>query len=343
MNENFLQAILQSIAWLLTRLLSVLTPLFIGLAIAYLLHPAVDWLTQKLRRRGLAILLTYLLAACFLGGLICGFVILILGALPQGSPREITTQIFAYFESAYQAADAYLSDFLPDGMPSPIAAGLGQLSESLERRFSVEAAVTFLSGLGNAMLHFFIGLVASVYLLKDRDFFYMLWERLLSVLLTQRAHGLLNENLSEINQVLSTFVKGAMIDSLIIAFLSSVVLTALQVDYAVIIGLLDGVLNIIPYFGPFFGMLPAFAVAAVTAGPMHGMFAVFGLFVVQQIDANYIYPKVVGGSTGLHPLFVLLSVSLFGSFFGIGGMLLAVPIAGIVQIFIKNGHSVVKL
>lgn len=336
MNENFLQAILQSIAWLLTRLLSVLTPLFIGLAIAYLLHPAVDWLTQKLRRRGLAILLTYLLAACFLGGLICGFVILILGALPQGSPREITTQIFAYFESAYQAADAYLSDFLPDGMPSPISAGLGQLSESLERRFSVEAAVTFLSGLGNAMLHFFIGLVASVYLLKDRDFFYMLWERLLSVLLTQRAHGLLNENLSEINQVLSTFVKGAMIDSLIIAFLSSVVLTALQVDYAVIIGLLDGVLNIIPYFGPFFGMLPAFAVAAVTAGPLHGMFAVFGLFVVQQIDANYIYPKVVGGSTGLHPLFVLLSVSLFGSFFGIGGMLLAVPIAGIVQIFIKK-------
>lgn len=336
MNENFLQAILQSIAWLLTRLLSVLTPLFIGLAIAYLLHPAVDWLTQKLRRRGLAILLTYLLAACFLGGLICGFVILILGALPQGSPREITTQIFAYFESAYQAADAYLSDFLPDGMPSPIAAGLGQLSESLERRFSVEAAVTFLSDLGNAMLHFFIGLVASVYLLKDRDFFYMLWERLLSVLLTQRAHGLLNENLSEINQVLSTFVKGAMIDSLIIAFLSSVVLTALQVDYAVIIGLLDGVLNIIPYFGPFFGMLPAFAVAAVTAGPLHGMFAVFGLFVVQQIDANYIYPKVVGGSTGLHPLFVLLSVSLFGSFLGIGGMLLAVPIAGIVQIFIKK-------
>ena len=336
MNENFLQAILQRIAWLLTRLLSVLPPLFIGLAIASLLHPAVDWLTQKLRRRGLAILLTYLLAACFLGGLICGFVILILGALPQGSPREITTQIFAYFESAYQAADAYLSDFLPDGMPSPIAAGLEQLSESLERRFSVEAAVTFLSGLGNAMLHFFIGLVASVYLLKDRDFFYMLWERLLSVLLTQRAHGLLNENLSEINQVLSTFVKGAMIDSLIIAFLSSVVLTALQVDYAVIIGLLDGVLNIIPYFGPFFGMLPAFAVAAVTAGPLHGMFAVFGLFVVQQIDANYIYPKVVGGSTGLHPLFVLLSVSLFGSFFGIGGMLLAVPIAGIVQIFIKK-------
>ena len=168
----------------------------------------------------------------------------------------MTGELNRHISVVYQAADAYLSDFLPEGMPSPIAAGLGQLSESLERRFSVEAAVTFLGGLGSAMLHFFIGLVASVYLLKDRDFFFTLWERLLSVLLTQRAHGLLNENLSEINQVLSTFVKGAMIDSLIIAFLSSVVLTVLQVDYAVIIGLLDGVLNIIPYFGPFIGAFP---------------------------------------------------------------------------------------
>ena len=83
-------------------------------------------------------------------------------------------------------------------------------------------------------------------------------------------------------------------------------------------------------------MIPAFAVAAVTDGPLHGALAVAGLFVVQQIDANYIYPKVVGGSTGLHPLFVLLSVSIFGSFFGIIGMLLAVPLAGIAQIFMKK-------
>ena len=222
------------------------------------------------------------------------------------------------------------------GTPSPIAAGLASLAERLERHFSVEAAVTVLSDIGDALLNFLIGLVASVYLLKDREFFLRLWERFLSLLLGQRVHGLLNESLSEINQVLSTFVKGAMIDSLIIAFLSSAVLTVLQVDYAVIIGLLDGVLNVIPYFGPFFGMIPAFAVAAVTDGPLHGALAVAGLFIVQQIDANYIYPKVVGGSTGLHPLFVLLSVSIFGSFFGIIGMLLAVPLAGIAQIFMKK-------
>ena len=92
MNENILQYALQSIGWVLSQLLSVLTPLLIGLVIAYLLHPMVNWLTRKIHHRGCAIFLTYLSTAVFLGALICGFVILILGALPQGSPREISAQ-----------------------------------------------------------------------------------------------------------------------------------------------------------------------------------------------------------------------------------------------------------
>ena len=82
MNENILQYVLQSIGWVLSQLLSVLTPLLIGLVIAYLLHPMVNWLTRKIHHRGCAIFLTYLSTAVFLGALICGFVILILGALP---------------------------------------------------------------------------------------------------------------------------------------------------------------------------------------------------------------------------------------------------------------------
>ena len=124
-------------------------------------------------------------------------------------------------------------------------------------------------------------------------------------------------------------------DSLIVAFLSSLVLTLLHVKFAVIIGIMGGLLNIIPYFGPFFGMIPAFLVAFFSGGPVHGILVVLGLMAVQQLDSNYIYPKIVGSTTGLHPLFVLLSVSFFGFFFGILGMLLAVPAAGIIQILVK--------
>ena len=334
--QNFFLDAVDFLTGLLSGLLSLLSPCFIALVLAYLLNPAVTWFAEKCKSRVLAIAVTYLLATAAVCGLVCGFVVLIIGTLPKGSPIDIVQQILSYFESAYRAADAFFTDVLPAGTPSPIRASLEALLDRLESRFSVDAAFTFLSGLSGILISFVIGLVASIYLLKDKDYFISLWERFLALVLPQKTHGLLCETLDEIHQVLSTFIKGALIDSFIIAFLSSVVLTVLRVNYAVIIGILGGFLNIIPYFGPFFGMIPAFAVAAVTGGLAHGALAILGLFAVQQLDSNYIYPKIVGTSTGLHPLFILLAVSVFGSLGGILGMLLAVPLAGVAQIFIKK-------
>ena len=95
-----------------------------------------------------------------------------------------------------------------------------------------------------------------------------------------------------------------------------------------------GIANVIPYFGPVLGMIPAFLMGFCTEGFWSGVLAVAILLAVQQIDCNLIYPKIVGTSTGLHPLMVLLAVSVFGYFGGILGMLLAVPIAGIIQVFV---------
>ena len=182
----------------------------------------------------------------------------------------------------------------------------------------------------------FVGIVASVYLLKDKEFFIGLWEKFLCLTIKQRMHGLICEVMQDINKVLSTFIRGAILDSLCVAFLSSLALSILKIEYSVIIGIIAGILNIIPYFGPFFGMIPAFLVAAFSKGLFYGIASAFALFLVQQIDSNYIYPKLVGEATGIHPLFVLLSVSIFGSFWGIVGMLLAVPAAGIIQILITR-------
>ena len=105
-------------------------------------------------------------------------------------------------------------------------------------------------------------------------------------------------------------------------------------EAAVFIGVFAGLANVIPYFGPVLGMIPAFLMGLCTGGFWHGVLAVVILLAVQQIDSNFIYPKVVGSSTGLKPLVVLLAVSVFGYFGGIVGMLLAVPLAGIIQIFV---------
>lgn len=92
----------------------------------------------------------------------------------------------------------------------------------------------------------------------------------------------------------------------------------------------------IPYFGPFLGMIPAFGVSLANQGMAKATISVIALFAVQQLDSNYIYPKIVGTTTGLHPLFVLLSVSVMGYFAGLLGMLVAVPVAGILQVLIKK-------
>ena len=170
--------------------------------------------------------------------------------------------------------------------------------------------------------------------MKDKQFFISLWRKFLHLTMPQKGNAIISETLSEINGVLSKFIRGALLDAVIVAILSSIGLSILGLEAAVFIGVFAGICNIIPYFGPVLGMVPAFLMGFCTEGFAHGLIAVIILFAVQQIDSNIIYPKIVGSSTGLHPLMVLLAVTVFGYFGGIIGMLLAVPIAGVIQVFV---------
>lgn len=262
--------------------------------------------------------------------IIYAFVVLILGALPSGGIEETAANVYDYFESSFESITSFISQY------ADVSQFKSALADWIRDKFSFTGIIQFITTFAGSLISLFIGLVASIYLLKDKEFFLSLWQKFLSMILKQKVHGVTNEILGEINNVLTTFIKGALIDSLIVAFLSSLALSLVKVEYAVIIGIIGGLLNIIPYFGPFFGMVPAFLVALTTNGLGQAIIAVLALLGVQQIDSNYIYPKVVGSSTGLHPLFVLLSVSIFGYFGGIIGMLLAVPAAGLIQILIKK-------
>ena len=336
--DNFLFEMASAIAGLLGTFAKALSPLIIGLIIAYLLNPVVSWFEERIKSRGFSIFITYGLAAAGLFGLFYGFVVIIVGALPSGGLGYTAELVAAYFEDAVSA----VSDFAAKHL-SPIIEGrkdaeavIRTLSSHLMSRFSISSLIKTLSAVTGGLVSFFIGAAASVYLLKDKEHFINMWEKLMVLTLKQKSHGIISETMSQINSVVATFIKGALVDSLIVAFLSSLVLTMLHVKFAVIIGIIGGILNIIPYFGPFFGMVPAFLVAFFENGPAHGLIVVLGLFLVQQLDSNYIYPKIVGSTTGLHPLFVLMAVSISGYFFGIAGMLLAVPAAGIIQVIVCN-------
>lgn len=331
--NNFFTDLLSALWQLVQPILTALSPLLTGIVLAWILDPAVSRLSPKLGT-GRAILVTYFLLFSSLSALAAGFIVLILGALPTGGLESTLHLVLDYFRQAYDTASDFLNRWFPADFADSSQAAEG-ISLWIQHRFSINALASDLRSITAAAVSLFLGIVASVYLLKDKDYFLLMRDRLLSLILKQKTHGILCEISGEINTVLSSFIKGALIDSLLIAILSSAALSLLRIDFAVIIGVLGGVLNIIPYFGPFIGMIPAALTALVTGGPAKSVAAVLILLLIQQIDSNYIYPRVVGKSTGLHPLFVLLSISISGYFFGLPGMILAVPAAGILQVILR--------
>lgn len=319
---------------LIHPVLSAASPLLTGTVLAWILNPVVDKLSRRFSR-GQSILITYAVVFLSLTAFVSGFVILILGALPTGSFESTLNLILDYFRQAYDEASGFLRRWFPPEFADSSQAAEG-LRLWLRQHFSVTALLSDIRAFSGSAVSLFLGVIASVYLLKDKEYFLLLRDRFLSLVLKQKTHGIICEIASEINTVLSSFIKGALIDSLLVALLSSAALSLLEIKFAVIIGVLGGLLNIIPYFGPFIGMFPAFTVALITGGPAKSVAAVLILFFIQQVDSNYIYPRVVGKSTGLHPLFVLLSVSASGYFFGLAGILLAVPAAGILQVLLRR-------
>ena len=323
--ENLFSDLIKSFAQLILIVAKTFTPAIIGLVLAYLFSGPAEWIRIKLYKpqdeiltssapkgRVPSIIITYLLVIVILLSTFYAFAILILGTIPTDNLTDTATDIYEYFHS------------------------VEPLSNWIEEKFSLSSLAQMAASFVNTLVNFFVGVVISIYLIKDKEFFLSLWQKFLSLILSQRLHGQVNEMAGEIHLVLSTFLKGAFIDGVIMALLSSAVLSALKIKFAVVIGILAGILNIIPYFGPFLGMVPAVLMAYVSGGLLRCLFTIIALLVVQQLDSNYIYPKVVGNSIGLHPVFVLISVTVFGHFGGILGMLVAVPTAGIIQVLIKK-------
>ncbi|MBQ9961084.1 MAG: AI-2E family transporter [Firmicutes bacterium] len=323
--ENIFLDIFTSFWNIVFFILRAFVPAIIGLFLAYLMSGPSEWIRIKLfdsqdqllgstppKGRVVSILIAYLLLIVILFSVAGAFVILIIGTIPTDDLADTAKKVYDYFSS------------------------IEPLKNWFDEFFSLESLAQFASTIISTAVNVFVGIVASIYLIKDKEFFITLWQKLLSLLLKQKIHGQINEIISEIHVVLTTFLKGAFIDGMIIALLSSVLLSALNVKFAVLIGILAGIVNIIPYFGPFIGMVPALLMAYLSGGLLRSIVVLVALLAVQQLDSNYIYPKVVGRSIGLHPFFVLISVTVFGRFGGILGMLLAVPAAGIIQVLIKK-------
>ncbi|NNU74529.1 AI-2E family transporter [Clostridium estertheticum] len=332
---------------IINAIASIISPLIVGCIIAYLLYPLskiintflVKSLKLKYKPHLISILLTYLVVIFLVVILIYSMYAMIGGQISSNQTLSVMFATITDYIKRYNEFFDYINrKITQSGLSLDLK---GYLSQAITQVYSylsvsINSIIMLFAGIGNILVNGFIGLFISFYLLKDHDFFKKLYINSVGLIMRERRFNSLNKTIFEINDIISSFIRGQLLDGLIVGLISSIGLSVIGLDFAFLIGLTAGIANIIPYVGPLIGCIPAIIIGLLSPNPIMAVWAVLLLLAVQQLDSAVISPKVVGDSMGLHPIFVIMAITIGGSIAGIMGMLLSVPVAGIIKLFIMK-------
>jgi len=173
--------------------------------------------------------------------------------------------------------------------------------------------------------------ILSFYFLRDRKYF----KKALTRLIPFKYRKNITCTISEINHILNRFIRSQIITAVVIGIFSTIGFLIIQLPYALVLGVISGVFEIIPYFGPWLGAIPAVLIAIINA-PNKIIWTVIVVIIVQQLEGSFITPKIMGDHVGLHPVYIIVSLWIGGMFFGILGMFFAVPAVLIIRVIIRN-------
>ena len=323
--------LLNNLGYFLGRIgifINILSPFAGGIVIAYILDPMVKFFYAKLFKekkgtRGFAILLAYavaILLLMLLGWLVVPQIVNSIGMLFTNFPSYIqgVQEMLLYVQSEYgidlQQATKMLDD--SEAMVKEIYA------------MATNAMPQIVASIGSVASNFveiFTSIAASIYMLADKN-------HLLHQLRTL-AHAFLPEKVASntlrichyANVNFTGFFVGKIIDSAIIGVITFVAMTILRLDFAVLISVFIGITNIIPVFGPFIGAIPSVFILLLI-DPLQAVIFCVLILIIQQVDGNFIGPKILGSSIGISALWILFSIVVGGDLFGIVGMVVGVPV-----------------
>ena len=336
-------SILETFFNFLRNILTILSPFIIALVIAYLLHPMVKWLEVNLFRqvkikpqfkRTLSVLLTYLLIVSAFILFIYSTYVMIGGQITNNvNVNNMIEAIMKYSQRYNDIFQSALAQLETSGLSTDVKEQFKSLIEKMNGLMgsAINAAFDSIRKLGSNLINILLGAIIAFYLLKDLEYFKKLIDDCFNFIFKKNTNKNTKLFFRDVDNVVSKFIRGQLLDAVIVGILCSLGLWAIGLDFPVLIGMTAGISNVIPYFGPIIGSIPAVIVGLLSGSPIKALFAVLVLLLVQQLDGAIISPKVVGESVGLHPVFVILSITIGGAYFGLIGMLLAVPAAGIIK------------
>ncbi|WP_035290340.1 AI-2E family transporter [Clostridium sp. KNHs214] len=316
--------------YLLGKVVKILKPFIIAFIIAYALNPVIKFLEKKFNlKRSYNILITYV----FLIGIIVLFSTIVIPKIFY-SGMDMLHNIPNFVSEISQWIDINLTGKIGD-----LGSFFNNNAGGLLKKFSTISSSWLNMGLSklfnftNSLINLVFGLIIAIYILASKEKYKEISKDFVYVIFKKEWGNKIIGFIKNVNRMVSLYIGIKALDSLIIGAIAIVGLIVFKSPYALILGLIVAVTNMIPYFGPFVGMIPPFIIN-IFYSPKKAVFILLFLILLQQFDAWYLEPKLVGDKVGLSPFLIILGITVFGSLFGIWGMLLASPIMAVFKIYI---------
>ncbi len=335
---------------LIKKLLSILTPFIWGGCLAYILNPVLKTCEQILNalfkdklsrrvKRTVGMLMTYIFAIALLA-------VLLQIILPQiiDSIKNLIPQITAWINTLpvilsdlatryqldiNQLTQTQTISMIWNNIQTTISNFISDLTTLIPQLFQLTTSLV------GSLLNVLIGIILSVYLLASKELFYAHAKKLGYALFPKKVMDKLLEITHTSNNIFTGFIFGKIVDSTIIGVLCFIVMALFNWPYAMLISVIVGVTNVIPYFGPFIGAIPSILLLLIINPRTAVMFGIF-ILILQQLDGNIIGPKILGDSTGLSAFWVVFSITLFSAIMGPIGMLIGVPTFAVIYSLIRD-------
>ena len=331
----------------LRRLVTILAPFIWGLVICYLLSPMMNFMERSLflplgkrlyrknkknNGKKFARVMSVLFSEIILLLILAALVYLI---IPQvlSSVQTLVQNSGAYAENVSNWLDGLLQDY-PD-LDEYVGSVFGNFNTNvgnwletkvLPQLGSLITSVTSgVYGVAKSIYNLIIGIVVSIYLLSDKEGHLAAVKRLSYTIFSVETADRLRNGLLFVDKTFMSFLNGKLLDSLIIGIICYIVCSILQMPYTLLVSVIIGVTNIIPFFGPLIGAVPSALIILMVSPTKCLIFIVF-VIILQQIDGNLIGPRILGNSTGITGFWVMFSIIVGSGLFGFWGMLLGVPV-----------------
>lgn len=333
------------IATLIAKFIAVINPIFIGFAIAYLVNPIVSFFENKVftfkkakknrerLKRLLSILCAYVLVLALLSALLA----------------VIIPQLYSSFETfvnnidTYQKALEKWSDSLLDKESKyyPIIERvLSAFDEFLDKAVKyvtelLPKAFLLIKNVSVLVVNLIISIFISIYMISKKEFLLAQIKKLVCAFFNSKWISHIYDFCNMLDDSVGGFIRGKIIDSAIIGVLCYIVMLILRLDYAILISTIVGITNVIPFFGPFIGAIPsAFILLMVNPGEVIPF--LIAILLIQQLDGNYIGPKILGNSMGLSAFWVLVAIVVMSGLFGFMGLIIGVPIFSVAYVLVER-------